>query len=307
LNSKHRPALRAAVVARMCGKERILNAKSSILLVFAGMSKDYMAITFVLNMDRSSFEAYEDEYVQRMEENAQAMREKTMTDEEIIAIKEAQEAKIKSLIENFDVWDFAVLEAIRRENLTISIKIGTMRYLTALEKLHYCKMIKWKSNLNIDEREKLQEFYDSALYKSYKDRLAKVTTWKEFADIEFRMKKLIPDKKYSMPYLTSLGLEHLRQQRKKAKDAWLKLKAMWDEKDMKTLTEQSTQNMAMMPLFLLFGFASGTLLHAMLFDAGIDAEIPFSEEIASINISPSYSGGDYGIDGAGDFDFGGFF
>ncbi len=240
-----------------------------------------------------------------MRDKAKAMREKDLTDEEKIAVKEKNEKEIRDMIENFDLWDYVVLEAIRRENFMASIKIGTMRYLTAAEKLHYCGMIKWRHDLDIDEREKLQEFYDSVQYKAYKDRLEKVTKYGEFVDINSRMKELTHGKKYSKPHLTPLGLEHLQQQREKTKVAWLKLKEMRDKGDMEAFAEQSKQDLLMMPMFLLFGFANGALLSAMMLDAGIN-DVPFSGEIGTINMAPSYDSYDYGMDGGG-IDFGGFF
>ena len=122
-------------------------------------------VVTVLDQD---FDRYEQEYLERCARESPAAK----------AIRERRDAAKKTAAEtDLDSWDYVVLEMIRREDLRISIKLGTMRSAESLLKL-FCHglIIKYERDLTFDELERIQAFIDSAEFKQYEGRLKRLMT-----------------------------------------------------------------------------------------------------------------------------------
>ena len=128
----------------------------------------------VLDQD---FEKYEQEYLERYVggggQNSKSLAAK--------AVRERRErmdaAKKTAAGAGLDSWDYVALEMIRREDLRISIKLGTMRSAESRLKLFCHGLItKRERDPTFDELERIQAFTDSVEYKQYKDRLKRLMT-----------------------------------------------------------------------------------------------------------------------------------
>ncbi len=117
------------------------------------------------------FAQYEEEYIKRQTLNKKLDEKERQHQERIDSTKQAASIAV------LDSWDYVVLEMIKREDLRIPMKVGTMRCNEAYLKL-FCKGLisKRTRELTFDERERVQTFLDSSLYEQYKDRLRGLLT-----------------------------------------------------------------------------------------------------------------------------------
>lgn len=112
-------------------------------------------------MAPDDFEEYEKEYLERIGLKRDT-HEKT--------IKAASESPL-------DSWDYAVLEMVRRGDLAIPLKLGTMRATKSFLKLFCHGLVRTLGRKpTFDEVERLQAFFDSPAFSSYKSNLNKVMT-----------------------------------------------------------------------------------------------------------------------------------
>ena len=118
------------------------------------------------------FERYEDDYLKRLADGESTSTKSYELHKECInAVR-----KTASEIE-LDSWDYAVLEMIRREDLSVPLKFGTMRTYDAFLKL-YCQGLieRLDRKPTFDELERIHAFLDSAAYKQYEKRLKRILT-----------------------------------------------------------------------------------------------------------------------------------
>lgn len=117
------------------------------------------------------FERYEREYLDR---HGKDIRPGTKEWRQLERMEAAKKAATEA---DLDPWDWVVLEMIRREDPLIPTKVGTVRSTESFLKLFCHGLIaRLDRPATFDELERLQAFLDSAEYKQYEDRLAKLMT-----------------------------------------------------------------------------------------------------------------------------------
>lgn len=130
----------------------------------------------------NDFDEYEREYLKRHARGLE-IKSETLEEGKIRVFRERVEAARDAATKaDLDVWDYVVMEMLRREDPRISIKVGTVRSSESILKL-FCHRLITKLNRapTFDELERIQMFLDSAEHKQYERRLRKLMT-KEVAE-----------------------------------------------------------------------------------------------------------------------------
>ena len=87
-----------------------------------------------------------------------------------------EQGTVAELIRTLSPKDYIVLESLRREDLQLSLKLGTMELMAIMEKLFRCGLIKrLDREPTFDEKEKILKFMDSPAYKQHEKRVKKLS------------------------------------------------------------------------------------------------------------------------------------
>ena len=131
----------------------------------------------MFNRMDNDLERYEDEYLKRLA-GGKSASSKSYEQVKIESHQEHINAIRKTASETkLDSWDYAVLEMIRREDLSGPLKFGTMRTYEAFLKLYCHGLIeRLDRKSTFDELERVHAFLDSVAYKQYKERLKRIMT-----------------------------------------------------------------------------------------------------------------------------------
>ena len=245
------------------------------------------------------FERYEDEYLKRLADGKSASSKSyeqvkiELHQEHINAIrKTASETKL-------DSWDYAILEMLRREDLSGPLKFGTMRTSEAFLKL-YCQGLIERLNRKptFDELERIHAFLDSVAYKQYEKRLSRLMT----KDVKIRLdtiREITGAKDVSDLFdVTNHGTEILKVKRAEIISLYDKISKQYAN-DRTNFYENASLYEWALPMLFVMGF-TGSVMVSMMASSGAQ-----------------YAGLDYGINAFGDigtgnndfdasgFDFGG--
>lgn len=125
----------------------------------------------------SDFDEYEREYLER---HAKGIKPESGTFTENVARihrKRVESAKRAAAKAALDAWDYAVLEMLRRGDMRIAMKVGTVRSTESFLRLFCHGLIaKLDRAPTFDELERAQAFLDSAEHKQYVARLNRLMT-----------------------------------------------------------------------------------------------------------------------------------
>lgn len=262
---------------------------------------------------KDDIDTYEKDYLERFKkQEADRLTHKKEREAETARIaQEQRDARQKEKAKYasqtiFTVWDYVLLESIRRGDPRIRIRIGTMKVLTSLEKLFRSGWIEKPINkIPFDDMEKLETFRDSYEYKQYKNRLDRIMSYKDHVRKGSVLGMLGIKKIDDWLILTEEGKCVAREKRSKVRLVWGKLRKMYSEKSAE-FQQAAEDNASYLPLFLVMGLVNGTMMAQMMSDAHIDYPYWYGD---------LYGGGSYGAwDGSGgfdggfgeEFDFGGF-
>ena len=228
------------------------------------------------------FERYEDDYFKRLADGESTSTKSYELHKECINAvrKTANEAVL-------DSWDYAVLEMIRRGDLSGSLKFGTMRTCEALLKL-YCQGLieRLDRKPTFDELERVHAFLDSVAYKQYEKRLRRILT----NDVKIRLdiiREVTGAKDVSDLFdVTNHGTEILKAKRAEIISLYGKMSKQYAN-DRTNFYENSSLYEWALPMLFVMGF-TGSMIVSMMASSGAQ-----------------YAGLDYGTNTFGDINMGG--
>lgn len=208
----------------------------------------------------------------------------------------------------FTVWDYVLLESVRRKDPRIRIRIGTMKALTSLERLALAGWIEKPANkMPFDDRERLEAFRDSNEYRLYQDRLDRIMSGEDYDRMDRILGMLKIKKIDDWLVLTDEGRSVAEEQRSKMRLKWDKLRRLYSDKSAE-FQQAAEDSMEYLPLFLSMGFVNGAVMAQMMSDAHVD--YPYWYGDLYVGGSSSTWAGGFDGDAGDDFndspDFGGF-
>ena len=157
------------------------------------------------------FKRYEHDYLIRTAAGEAGPQAHTNAEKYAKAIDDMKQAALDSPL---DEWDYAVREAVRRDDYSAPLKFGTVRTSEALLKLYCHGMIRrMEREPTFDELERIQAWMDLAAFKQYADRLKRIMTGKVKARLEMISRILGVDGKSDMLELTDTGSEAVNAKR----------------------------------------------------------------------------------------------
>ena len=233
------------------------------------------------------FERYEDEYLKRLADGKSASS-KSYEQQKIEVREEHLNAVRKTASETkLDSWDYAVLEMIRREDLSGPLKLGTMKTSEAFLKL-WCQGLieRLDRKPTFDELERIHAFLDSAVYNQYEKRLKRIMT----NDVKCRLDAIreITGAKdaFELFDVTNHGTEILKAKRAEVVALYDKMSKQYSN-DRTNFYENASSYEWALPMLFVMGF-TGSVMVSMLASSGAQ-----------------YAGLDYGINAFGDINMGG--
>lgn len=214
----------------------------------------------------SDFEDYEKGYLMKLREQGKDKQKEQ-------AYRKAERIKQEKFINDtvFTVWDYVLLESIRRGDYRIMIRIGSMQVLTSMKKLFLAGWIeKPKSDIPFDDMERLAKFMDSYEYKQYKDRLNRIMT-REYLTKRSDVCNTIGIKNIGdQLILTKEGKRVAKERRDTMYIKWDKLRRLYRGGKNAELQQLAKANAECLPMFFAMGLANGALIASMMSDARVD-------------------------------------
>ena len=170
----------------------------------------------------------------------------------------------------FSVWDYVLLESVRRGDPRVRIRIGTMKALTGLERLALAGWIeKPADKMPFDDMERLEAFRDSYEYKQYEERLDRITSGEDYGKMHRVLDTLGIKKIDDWLILTEEGKPVAEEQRNKMRLKWDKLRRLYSDKSAE-FQQAAEDNVEYLPMFLTMGFVNGAMMAQMMSDAHVD-------------------------------------
>ncbi len=168
-------------------------------------------------------------------------------------------------------WDFAVLEMIRREDMTVPMKVGTMRFTRSMLRLYAHGLVaKLDREPTFDERERLNAFLKSPRFKAYVDNVKDTATKYDrryFEDVASIMQE---KDIHAMWDLTDAGVSALETERQKAIAEYAKLQDRC--KNDPVGFYNSRGNETYMPLMLAMGMSGPMIGYMAASDCGFASD-----------------------------------
>lgn len=254
-------------------------------------------------------ETYEKNYLERfkkqkMEEEARKTEQRKQAERMKQARHEAKQKEQKRYASQttFAVWDYVLLESIRREDMRIRIRMGTMKTLASLEKLSYAGWIERPvAKMPFDDMERLEAFRDSYEYKQYKDRLDRIMSYEDHAK-KSRVFSMLGIKKIDdWLILTEEGRRVAEEHRSKMRLVWDKLRKLYLDKSSE-FQQAAENNMKYFPLFFVMGYVNGAMMAQMMSDAHIDYPYWYGDLYGGESFSTLSGSGGFDGDVGGGFD-----
>ncbi|MCY4491297.1 MAG: hypothetical protein OXC46_07525 [Thaumarchaeota archaeon] len=225
------------------------------------------------------FKQYEHDYVQRI------LSGQNRDIKNVETLEAPQERLQKEMVRkvsevSLDSWDYAMLERIRRDDMTMEMKFGIMRTAESLLKL-YChgmvRVLDYKPTF--DELVRMQEFLDSPIYKQYQSRVEKFMTEevREHLDMVYGILGIKPKftfwekikgldaKMINHTFaLTGRGRESLSAKRVEALETYKKLNVQYlkNRSEFYNSMEDASPVMMVLPLMFAMGLSGAMMGHA---------------------------------------------
>lgn len=215
-------------------------------------------------------------FIERIKE-WDAVRDTTKTEQQEKAIRKLQEqretkARQKEYASRtaFNVWDYVMLESVRRGDPRIRIRIGTMRALASLERLSLAGWIeKPADKVPFDDMERLEAFRDTNEYRLYKDRLSRMLSGEDFDRMHYVLDALHIKNIDDWLVLTEEGRRAAEEKRASMRIVWDRLRRLYMDKSAE-FRQAAKDHLEYLPLFLTMGFVNGTMMAQMMSEAHVD-------------------------------------
>ena len=232
---------------------------------------DHFPLSWPQTSRQQELEEYEKKYLKELTKKKRQGKKMSAKHKKEKQEKERiEQGTVAELIRTLSPKDYIVLESLRREDLQLSLKLGTMELMAITEKLFRCGLIKrLDREPTFDEKEKLLKFMDSPAYKQHIKRIEQLATPEFKERVKAYMKKLGFESEYDLTELTGKGKELLNKKIKELKSEWGKLVAIYKTKDGQKLKQEIDNHRFDFPLMLYMGFSSGFIISSMFRSIGI--------------------------------------
>lgn len=182
---------------------------------------------------------------------------------------------------------------IKREDLSIHIKCGTMRTTESLLKLNSHGLIQKQSTPTFDQLERIEAFLDSPQHKQYETRLKRIITKPVKERLELISRIICVKDKRDMLELTDLGESTLKEKRRYAITQYEKMEKLYKEDKGKFFAtiHDDTEGL-MLPLLVAMGISNSIMMHTMISNYGF-SDYGFSD-IGNIEYGELDLGFDFG-------------
>ncbi len=246
---------------------------------------------------RSDIEAYEKEYLKRLQMDLAEREARRAKEEE--AQEAARNAQRAKLIKTLSAWDYVVLESIRREDLRTPIRIGTMRTIDGMERLFHCGLVrKLSRKMSFDERERFEAFLDSPEYKQHEKRLVRIMTPEDRSRIDDVIEEIGMEKKDELLEITEEGTQQLKKRRGEMRRLWSRLEGLYYKKGRAGFQKAISGSLTHLPFLVTMGLANGAIMAYMVSEASPDHLHGIHVgELLSLYAGPGH---DVGVDIGGD-------
>ena len=161
--------------------------------------------------------------------------------------------------------DYALLDAMKREDIKFGLKLGTIEGLEMTLKLFRADLIKrLDREATLDEKEKIQKFLDSPAYKQRIKRLQKLATKEDMNRINELLNEIGMKSEFDLSDLTDKGKKVLEEKREEIEQEWKELELCYEQEDKTKFREKVNQWGNHLFLFLIMGFANGAMMGHMM-------------------------------------------
>ena len=161
--------------------------------------------------------------------------------------------------------DYALLDAMKREDIKFGLKLGTIEGLEMTLKLFRADLIKrLDREATLDEKEKIQKFLDSPAYKQRMKRLQKLATKEDMNRINELLNEIGMKSEFDLSDLTDKGKKVLEEKREEIEQEWKELELCYEQEDKTKFREKVSQWGNHLFLFLIMGFANGAMMGHMM-------------------------------------------
>ena len=161
--------------------------------------------------------------------------------------------------------DYALLDAMKREDMKFGLKLGTIEGLEMTLKLFRADLIKrLDREATLDEKEKIQKFLDSPAYKQRIKRLQKLATKEDMNRINELLNEIGMKSEFDLSDLTDKGKKVLEEKREEIEQEWKELELCYEQEDKTKFREKVSQWGNHLFLFLIMGFANGAMMGTMM-------------------------------------------
>ena len=161
--------------------------------------------------------------------------------------------------------DYALLDAMKREDIKFGLKLGTIEGLEMTLKLFRAGLIvRLDREATLDEKEKIQKFLDSPAYKQRMKRLQKLATKEDLKQINELLNEIGMKSEFDLSDLTDKGKKVLEEKREEVEQEWKELELCYEQEDKTKFREKVSQWGNHLFLFLIMGFANGAMMGHMM-------------------------------------------
>ena len=161
--------------------------------------------------------------------------------------------------------DYALLDAIKRENLKFSLKLGIIEGLEMNVKLIRAGLIeRLDREATLDEKEKLQKFIDSPAQQKRLKMIQKLSSKEDIKRINELVDEIGAKSDFDLVDLTDKGKKVLEEKREEIEQEWKELELCYEQEDKTKFREKVNQWGNHLFLFLIMGFANGAMMGTMM-------------------------------------------
>ena len=161
--------------------------------------------------------------------------------------------------------DYALLDAIKRENLKFSLKLGIIEGLEMNVKLIRAGLIeRLDREATLDEKEKMQKFIDSPAQQKRLKMIQKLSSKEDIKRIKELVDEIGAKSDFDLVDLTDKGKKVLKEKREEIEQEWKELELCYEQEDKGKFREKVSQWGNHLFLFLIMGFANGAMMGHMM-------------------------------------------
>ena len=161
--------------------------------------------------------------------------------------------------------DYALLDALKRENFRFSLKLGIIEGLEMNVKLIRAGLIeRLDREATLDEKEKMQAFIDSPAQQKRLKMIQKLSSKEDIKRINELVDDIGAKSDFDLVDLTDKGKKVLEEKREEIEQEWKELELCYEQEDKTKFREKVSQWGNHLFLFLIMGFANGAMMGTMM-------------------------------------------